>query len=445
MTEKAVPLSTLQYRIINLAWPVMLSNITVPLLSLVDTAVLGHLPDPWYLGAVSVAGQLFTLMLWSFGFLRMGTTALTAYSKGASGQTEENFRHGLIMALIVAVPLMPSAMFLAPYMVEAMGASALVAEHATEYLTIRLYAVPAVLIQYVILGWFIGRGNTRVPLALLIMSNSINAILDLWFVYGLGMTSDGVALATVIADYSALFVGLFLVTRAVRQETGRGLALYWDGWEPLKPVIRVNRELFVRTLCLLLVFVFFISRGAQQGDLILAVNAIMLTVLLFISNALDGFAHAAEALIGQSKGAKDGRQARQVVWLTGADIFLMALLLTAVFALGGHSLIGLLTDQAPVMTLSSEYIVWLICLPLVGFSSYWLDGVFIGCQETAAMRNSMLLAAGVIFVPVWFLTQGMGNHGLWLAFYAFLLARSVFMAPAFLTILKGFQISAAKN
>ena len=444
----------LQKRILQLAWPIMLSNITVPLLSLVDTAVLGHLSEVSYLGGVALGGQVVTLLLWSFGFLRMGTTSLSAHATGASlaggsndqGILERVLHNGLLMALFISLPLMLFAFLALENIIAFIGGSETVQILAVEYASIRLGATPAVLIQYVLIGWFIGRGETKVPLILLIASNSLNALLDVILVYGYGLTSDGVAWATLCADYFAASLGLYWAYRTVTQgQKNNRWSFNWPSWQELKPLININHQLFVRTLCLLSVFIFFTAQGAQQGDLVLAVNAIMLTLLLLISNALDGFAHAAESLVGQSLGAKNFRQLRQSIWLTGTNALIIALIMVAGFAWQGENLLGLLTDQQDVLTVAIEYSPWLIWLPLIGCSSYWLDGIFIGMQASAPMRNAMLLAAIIVFLPVWFLTQELANHGLWLAFYSFLLARSLFMVPAFLTILNKHQIFVGKN
>jgi MATE family multidrug resistance protein len=443
----------LQKRILQLAWPIMLSNITVPLLGLVDTAVLGHLSEVSYLGGVALGGQVVTLLLWSFGFLRMGTTALSAHATGANqvggfnhqGRIERVLQNALLMALFISVPLMVFAYLTLENMIAFMGGSETIQVLAVEYASIRLAATPAVLIQYVLIGWFIGRGETKVPLILLMASNSLNALLDVVLVYGYGLTSDGVAWATLCADYFAASIGLYWAYRTVTKAHSNKLSLNWPNWQELKPLININHQLFIRTLCLLSVFIFFTAQGAKQGDLVLAVNAIMLTLLLLISNALDGFAHAAESLVGQSLGAKKFDQLRQSIWLTGTNAFVIALIMVAGFAWQGDNLMGLLTNQQDVLAIAVEYSPWLIWLPLIGFSSYWLDGIFIGMQASAQMRNSMLLAATVVFLPVWFLTQQLGNHGLWLAFYAFLFARSLFMLPAFLTILNKHQLFAGKN
>ena len=433
----------LQTRILQLAWPIMLSNITVPLLGLVDTAVLGHLSDVQYLGAVALGSQVLTLMLWSFGFLRMGTTSLSAQAVGENQlnpQLNNSIRilyNGLFLAAVISIPLLMASFLMLDNIIMMIGGSAEVQKLASEYVGIRLYATPAVLFQYVLIGWFIGRGETKVPLLILIVSNSINAALDIILVYGYGMTSNGVAVASAVADYSAASLGIYMAYRTLKKEHSlEGFILKWPTWVQLKPMVNINHQLFVRTLCLLSVFIFFTAQGAKQGDLILAVNAIMLTILLLISNALDGFAHAAEALVGQKLAAKQYNQLQQSIWLTGINAFIIALLMAVLFGWQSENLLALLTDQQDVLFVAKEYSLWLIWLPLIGFSSYWLDGIFIGMQASAQMRNSMILAVFLVFLPTWYGTQDWGNHGLWAAFYAFLLARSVFMIPAFINMLK---------
>ncbi|NRA23682.1 MAG: MATE family efflux transporter [Oleispira sp.] len=366
----------LQKRILQLAWPIMLSNITVPLLGLVDTAVLGHLAEVSYLGAVALGGQGVTLMLWSFGFLRMGTTSLSAHATGValsgkqSGGQSNSFRilqNALLLALMISLPLMVFAFLTMERIIALIGGSESIQVLALEYANIRLYATPAVLIQYVLIGWFIGRGQTKVPLFLLIASNSLNALLDVVLVYVYGFNSDGVAWATCCADYFAAMAGIYWAARTFQKEKLKSSYDFtWPTLLQLKPLININQQLFVRTLCLLSVFIFFTAQGAKQGDLVLAVNAIMLTLLLLISNALDGIAHAAETLVGQSLGARHYHRLKQSIWLTGANALMVAVIMVLGFAWQGENLLALLTNQTDVLALAIEFSHWLIWLPLIG-------------------------------------------------------------------------------
>ncbi len=413
-----------QGRILALAWPIIVSNITVPLLGLVDTAVLGHLPDAGHLAAVALGSQLFTLLFWSFGFLRMGTTALVAQASGRRDQAA--VLQVLQRALWLVLPLVPGLVLLAwvlwPILLPLMGGSAALNQEALTYLHIRLLATPAVLVQYSLMGWFIGQGLTRIPLVMLVYANLVNAVLDVVFVYGLQLTSDGVAYATVIADYSGASLGLWF---ALRQGL-KGLGPL-PAWAAMAATVRVNQHLFVRTLCLLAVFAFFTAQGARQGEMILATNAMLITLLLLISNALDGFAHAAESLTGQALGENHLVRLRRSIWASGISSAVLAAALSLFFWLAGPWLLQRLTDNPELQASLAQYQVFLFFLPLVGFLSYWLDGVLVGAGATAAMRNVMLAAALLCFLPLWWWLQPWGNTGLWWAFYGFLLARGLLM------------------
>jgi len=409
-----------QGRIVQIAWPVMLSNITVPLLGLVDAAILGHLPDAHHLGAVAIGAQLFSILCWSFSFLRMGTVASSARS-ATPVLAQESLRHSLWLAAMLAVPVtLFAGAGLIPLILPLMGASPLVEQGAESYLSIRVWSVPAVFIQYVILGWFIGRGRTRIPLLLMVVTNLVNAGLDYVLVYEWGMTSDGVALGSVCADYTSLLLGLWLVHREGLQRPGR-----MPGWGVMAPIIRVNRDLFLRTLMLLGVLGFFHAQGAQQGDLMLAANSVLITLLLLIANALDGFAHAAESLIGQSLAQRQWARLPAVVWLTGGNSLLMALLLTLVFVLGDSHLWLALTSNTELIPVLKTYQWYLFALPLAGVGSFWVDGLCIGSGATRLMRQVMAWSVFGVFFPLWWLLQGFGNHGLWLAFLALLLSRLI--------------------
>ncbi|MDP2546878.1 MATE family efflux transporter [Oceanobacter sp. 4_MG-2023] len=439
-----------QGRILTIAWPVMLSNITVPLLGLVDSAILGHLPDAAYLGAVSIGAQLFTLLCWSFGFLRMGTTALTARSRSATEQVDV-LGHAFWLAIPLSAIIGLCGWLLLPLVIPWMGATPAVSDGAQLYLSIRVISVPAVFAQYALLGWFIGRGQTRVPLIIMTITNLANGGLDALFVYGMDMTTDGVALGSVMADYIGLATGLWFVLRQTNS-ADQPLLLrakqYWlqrPSWQQLQPMIRINHQLFVRTLTLLLLFAFFNAQGARQGELILAANSLIITLLMLISNALDGIAHAAESLTGQTLAQASASQTthkspppnqsqqdqsanvRRIILITGVNSVLLAVLLSLLFAAAGSWLWPLLTDNTALLPLLDEYQIWLVGLPLAGFWSYWLDGLCIGAGATHTMRNAMLAAALLVFMPLWWLTTDLGNTGLWLSFYAFLLARAVFV------------------
>ncbi|WP_290697076.1 MATE family efflux transporter [Amphritea sp.] len=411
----------------SLAWPMILSNITVPLLGLVDTAVIGHLPDPKYLGAVAVGAMIFSILYWSFGFLRMGTTGLTAQALGNNDYNQSRLllAQSLVLAggigLIIVIfqyPLIETALTL-------VGAESAVTTEARLYSNIRVFGAPAVLANYALLGWFLGNQNTRIPLLLLLVTNLLNMLLDLIAVYGLGMQAEGVALATVISEYASLILGTVLMLRMLAKQAGT------TPWEQLKSVsgyyhlINVNRYLFVRTLVLLLTLAFFTSQGAQQGTTILSANAVLLNFFLIISNGLDGFAHAAEALSGKFYGAKDNKGFHRIISATLSWSLITALLFTLLFWLGGEFIISLLTNITAVRLAAAEYLPWIIFLPLIAVWSFLTDGIFVGTTQVKAMQNTMLISVFAVYAPVWYLSLPLGNNGLWLAFLSLFVARGV--------------------
>lgn len=416
--------------VLGLAWPMILSNISVPLLGIVDTAILGHLPSPVYLSAVALGASLLSMIFWSFGFLRMGTTSLTAQAFGQKNheEVETLLVRSLQLALAVGVLL---ALFRTPiinFAITLMQPSDITFELANRYGQIRMLSAPLVLANVVILGWFIGRQNTRVPLVLLVATNLANLILDVVFIWGLKLNSDGAALATVCADSIGFMLGLFFVTRSLpnwKLGLGRHLRLRWTAF---KPLLLINQHLFVRTLCLLTSLIFFNAQGAQMGDITLASNAIIFQLLMICSYGLDGIAHASEALIGNSVGAKQAQKTRQYIITTGIWSLVIATAMTVVFGVSKHWLIPLFTNIAAIEETLNIYYSWIIALPLICVWGYWLDGVFIGAGETKTMQKTMLFSVALVFFPVWFVTQKYGNHGLWLAFSLFSLSRGASLA-----------------
>ncbi|MDQ7733518.1 MATE family efflux transporter [Halomonas sp. SpR1] len=412
-------------RIWALAWPIILSNITVPLLGLVDTAVVGHLPDSRYLAGVTLGATLFSFLYWGFGFLRMGTTGLVAQAMGRESGTDVRNLLGqsLIIALVIGSLLIVFASPLITLGLWLLDGSEVATHLAREYAHIRLWSAPAVLANYAILGWFLGQQNSRVTLMILLLTNSVNIVLDLWFVVGLGMTSNGVAWASVIADYSALAFGSYLVMRQLVRLEGHFLRERLLAITAYKALFNVNANLFVRTLGLLFAMAFFTAQGARQGDTVLAANAVLLQFIMLTSYALDGFAHAAESLIGRAFGRSDWRDFAATVRAAARFSFWTAGAAAVLFALGGNGLIALLTGLEEVRTVAAQYLPWMVVMPLIAVWSYLLDGVFIGTTAVREMRNSIFIGLAA-YLPAWWFSQGLGNHGLWLAFTLFTLVRS---------------------
>ena len=421
-------LSVTDRRLWALAWPLMLTNLTVPLLGLVDTAVLGHLDSPEYLGAVAVGANLFSILYWTFGFMRMGTTGLAAQAWGKRdrfGQVALLLR-SVLLSVVIGLVLILVHQPLITVGLSLMNPSPDVSSLAAEYAAIRIWSAPAVLCQYTLVGWLIGTQFARGPMIMLIVANGLNIVLDVLFVTGLGWNSRGVAIATVIAEYGAASIGFAIVLTRMPE----GLRLTRDLLGQLGDylaILRVNRYIMVRTIALLLVLAFFTAQGARQGDTILAANAVLLTFLLLISNALDGFANAAEALIGEAVG-KASRPRFRAVFRSALRWSLWgALLLTLVFVIGGKALIALLTGIDAVRSTAWQYLPWLWLLPFAAVWGFLLDGVFIGATRTRDMQNTMLFSALAVFLPVWWLSTGWGNHGLWFSLICLMLARALSM------------------
>ena len=407
----------------------IIANVSIPLLGAVDTAVMGHLPDAKFLGAVAVGAVLFNFIYWGFGFLRMGTTGLVAQAFGASDASEVRaiFRRALMLAAvigaglwIVQVPLLWAALNIIDASPEVEGLAAI-------YFQVRIWSAPAVLANYCLIGWFVGVQNTRFALVLQVLLNTINIVLDLVFVIGLGMTVAGVAAATVGAEYVTVIFGFWLVRREWRKIGGSGFGANLFDRAKIRRLLAINRDIMIRTFCLIAAFAVFTAQGARAGDTTLAANAVLMQFQQFLSYGLDGFAHAAEALIGGAIGARDRASLRDTVKTTSLWAVLVALVYTLVFAVAGGLIIDLLTGIDEIRQLAREFQVWLILSPIVSVWSFMLDGIFIGATHTREMRNAMIASLAVFMASVWLLQPALGNHGLWLALMIFMVARAIFL------------------
>lgn len=408
----------------------ILASISTPLLGLVDTVVLGHLDSAQFLAAVALGGLVFSFIFWGFGFLRMGTTGLTAHAFGENNKEQINavLLRALILALIISSLLLMAHQQIAQFSFWLLQSSSVVEHLALQYFNIRIWSAPATLSSYVLLGWFLGRQNVKIPLLIVLITNITNICLDIVFVYHLNMQVQGVALASVIAEYCGFFIGLILAFRAINRNK---LYIQWRDiaqYKKFKALIIINSHIFVRTWCLIFAFAFFTAQGAKMGEVVLAANAVLLNFQTFMAYALDGFAHAAEALVGKAVGAKNRIMLKQVVLTAGIWSFVIAVLFAIIYLLFGEQIIALLTGLENVRALANLYLPWLIAMPLVSFVCYLFDGVFIGAMLTTEMRNTMLFSLFVVFLPAWYFTQHLGNQGLWLAMTAFMLARSLSMA-----------------
>ena len=424
------PASGEHRRVWWIAGPIILSNASTPLLGAVDTAVVGHLDSPVYLGGVAIGTLVFNYVYWGFGFLRMGTTGLAAQAFGARDDREiwATLNRGLVIAavlsaLVVAlqVPVVETALWL-------VDASAPVEALAGGYFHIRVWAAPAALANYVLLGWLIGLRRSGSALAIQVFMNGLNAVLDLVFVIGFGWDVEGVALASALSEYAALVLGLVLCARVLRVERARrNTGALWDAGR-FRRLAAINGDIFVRTLFLISAFAVFTAQGAGMGDTILAANALLLNFLMFLSHALDGFAHAASALVGGAAGARDRAAFRRSVVVSTLWAAATALAFAAAYASAGHFVVDALTGLPDVRRESYVYLPWLIASPLVSVWSFQLDGIFIGATETRAMRNAMALSFLGYVGALAFLAPTHGNHGLWAALMFFMALRGVTLA-----------------
>ena len=423
-------------KILNLAIPNIISNISIPLLGIVDMALMGHLESDSYIGAIALGSLIFNFIYWGLGFLRMGTSGFTAQAWGRRDLPETI----LVLSRAAFIAIVTGALLLMLQKpIEILSFLVLkgetrVEELAMAYFRIRIWAAPAALGQFALLGFFLGMQNARLPMVVLVTTNVINIGCSYLFVMKLGMESNGVALGTVIAQYSGLILAIFFFKRYF----GR-LFRYWSlqdtiKWEKLKHFLLINKDIFIRTMCLVVVFSIFTARSAstdvqnESEDTILAVNSLLMQFFMFFSFLIDGFAHASEALTGKFIGANDRLSLKRsirllFIWGTGISI-----VFTLIYLLGGNVIFRALTNNAEVIANAKPYFFWVILVPMVSFTAFLWDGIFIGATAGPEMRNAMLISTLVVFFPAYILAGWfMGNHGLWLAFILFMIARGVTM------------------
>jgi MATE family multidrug resistance protein len=401
-------------RVLRIAGPIVLANATVPLLGAVDTAVIGQLGDPASLGAVGIGAVILATLYWAFGFLRMSTSGLAAQAEGAGDKAER--LAVLLRAMIVggvaglALVLAQVALFAGAFAIA--PASPEVEALAQEYLSIRIWGAPATIALYALTGWLVGLGRTRGVLALQLWQNGVNIALDLWFVLGLGWGVPGVAAATLIAEWSGLMLALWLARDAFGPGLAAGLARLGDR-VAIRRMFTASRDIMGRTVLLQLSFTSFVFLGARFGDVTLAANQVLMQFLEVTAFALDGFAFAAEALVGQAIGARSVAQTRAAARICMQLGIAGAALLALAFALSGPWVIDLLTTSPEVREAARAYLPWLVAAPLIGIAAWIYDGIFIGALLTGDMLRAMLASVAVYAVALAVLVPMGGNHGLW--------------------------------
>lgn len=411
--------------ILAIALPAIVSNITTPVLGLVDVAITGHIGSAAYIGAIAVGATMFNMLYWLFGFLRMGTAGLTSQSCGANDfhSSSATLRRALLMSTAIAVLLIAFYKPLGYAVLNFLDADDATAPLARAYFAMVIFGAPAVLGMYSLNGWLLGMQNTRLPMWIALLTNVVNIAVSATAVFAFGMKIEGVALGTLSAQWIGFIVCLIAVWRRYRPENVPMRELIQK--QSLIRLFKINFDIFLRTLCLVAVTAWFTRAGASQGVEILAANALLMQLFMLFSYFSDGFAFAGEALSGKMEGAGDKAGLKIVMtallkW--GAGI---ALAFTAIYFICGDLIINLLTDEGAVVDTAREYLPWAVSIPLCGIMAFIYDGVAVGLTMTRRMLLSVAIGM-VVFFALWFVLQPvMGNHGLWLAFIAYLVVRGI--------------------
>ncbi len=426
MSDRRLPTNRQMWRI---AAPMILSNISVPLLGMVDTGVVGHLESATYLGAVAIGGTIFTFLYFGVNFLRMGTTGIAAQSYGAEDWDglRESLGQALIVSFAIALAILLLQVPIGTVAIALLGGDPETQQHAATYFFVRVWSAPGTLANFALIGWFLGTQNARIPLLIFLTINITNIVLDLLFVVGLGMKVEGVALASVIAEYSGLAVGVAFAVVSLRKHSGHWSLARLTNLSAYRAFFSVNGSLFIRSMALMFTFAWVTAQGARLGPTILAANAVLMNFQNLTSLVLDGIAHAAEAMVGKAVGQRDKDALQYTVRLTLKWSALFAVAFTIVYVFAGPLIVRVLTDLPEVRAVSLVYLPWLVASPLISVWCFLYDGVYVGMTRAREMRNIMVFSTLVVFLPLWFVTQPFGNHGLWFALMAFMASRGIGM------------------
>ena len=435
-------------RVLSLSWPVILANLTVPMVGIADTAVVGRLPDSRYMGGVAVGAASFSAFYWIFGFLRMVTTGLVAQSYGAK-QIDEVVAVGIrsgVVALGIGTLFFALALPIYQLTAHIFDASALVEEEAANYFFVRVWGAPALLLHFVELGVLFGLQRMRAVLGVTLVFHGLNATLDVLFVYGFNLGVTGVAVGTAISEWSAALLGAYLVVKALREL----------GWLFQRKVGLVNRSklmslgglsgnMMLRTLFVQIPFLGITALGARMGDLVLAANLLLMQYFYLMSYTLDGFAQAAESLAGEAFGAKDRWGLRAITKYSSVCGVGLAVLITVCYATFAPWMIDAMTDLADVRQTAREYAPWIVCMPLVAILAFQMDGIYIGTTQMRSLRNNMFIALiSYLTIAVWAVPR-FGNHGMWMALTVFMIVRSATLVLGYPRIERQIPINSEPN
>ncbi len=415
-------------KILNIAVPSIVSNITIPLLGLVDTAISGHMGSAVYIGAVAVGSMIFNVIYWLCGFLRMGTSGMTSQALGSRDldSVASLLARSMAVALGIATAIIVLQVPIGNIAIYLVNPTADIRSAAHTYFSVCVWGAPAMLCLYSLTGWYIGMQNTRLPMFISIFQNVVNIVASLTFVYGMDMKIEGVALGTLTAQYTGLVVSLALWSNTY----GRRLfyRIHWcqltNGLE-MKRFFTVNRDIFLRTLFLVSVNFYFLSAGASQGNIVLAVNTLLMQLFTLFSYVMDGFAYAGEALCGRLHGAGNKPEFHRTIKRLFAWGTALSIAYTLVYAVGGNAFLSLLTNNNAVIAASDAYFPWAVLIPLCGMAAFIWDGVFIGTTATRGMLVSSVVSAVVFFAIYIVLRTSLHNHALWIAFLVYLAMRGV--------------------
>ena len=431
-TDIRIIVSKERWQVVSIAWPIILSNISTPLLGLVDTAVIGNLGDAALIGAIAVGGVIFSFLYWGFGFLRMGTTGLVAQAMGAEDPdlAKTHFLRAAVLASLIGFILVVFQYPILQFALTLIDGSSEVESAAATYVQIRIWSAPLNLASLAIMGYLLGTQNSAHILLIQIVLNGTNILLDFLFVVGFEWGVAGVAYATLIAELVAFLVGILIVTRNLSQQaplTPVSLKSLLDV-TALRHMFVVNRDLMIRTLCLIFAFAMFTNQGAKNGDVLLATNAILMQFVTFAAFFLDGFALAGESLVGHAMGARSKKALRTTIKHVFELGVVTATALSLLFIIIGDTVISVLTNVPAVINASEEYLLWVYIAPIASVWCYILDGIFIGATKTIEMRNAMLGSLLIYLLAFFTLEPLMGNHGLWLSLMVYFLARGASLA-----------------
>jgi len=416
--------------ILRLAIPNILSNITVPLVGIVDLALMGHMDSEIHLNAIAIGGTIFSFIYMSFGFLRMGTTGFVAQAHGKKDHTEliHIFSRAIMVAFFLALVLILFQFPIGLLSIYLLDAGTEINELALEYFHIRIFAAPATLGIYALTGWFIGRQDTKTPLILALIINVGNIILNLVFIKLFGMKSTGVAYGTLIAQYIGFITGLVIIFKR-----NKHLLKLWSLQKTLninkmKEYFSINKDIFIRTLLLISTLSFFTASSARMGSEILAINTILFQFFLFFTYFIDGFANAAEALVGKYIGEGKKTKLKTLIPLIFKWGLSISLPFSFIYYIFPEKLMYILTDLPQIISAAEPYFIWVGILPLVSFAAFIWDGIYVGAMAAKAIRNAMIISVVLVFFPLYFVLQPIwGNHGLWIAFNAFLFSRGAIL------------------